>query len=164
MSTPLSRLNAMVHGHVQGVGYRMFVIEEARRLGLAGWVRNRSDGPAKCPGKPPSCVPHGFARNVVARGDPMVSAFVLLNVERNCIERVADELASLKHVSEVYSVSGRYDLIAIVLVQNVDELSVVVTHELLQIAGITHSETMLAFRAYSRYDLERLFSIGATDM
>lgn len=34
----------MVHGHVQGVGYRMFVIEEARRLGLTGWVRNRSDG------------------------------------------------------------------------------------------------------------------------
>lgn len=94
----------------------------------------------------------------------MVSAFVLLNVERNCIERVADELASLKHVSEVYSVSGRYDLIAIVRVQNVDELSIVVTHELLQIAGITHSETMLAFRAYSRHDLERLFSIGATDM
>lgn len=94
----------------------------------------------------------------------MVSAFVLLNVERNRIERVADELASLKHVSEVYSVSGRYDLIAIVRVKNVDELSSVVTHELLQVEGITHSETMLAFRAYSRHDLERLFSIGADDM
>ncbi len=94
----------------------------------------------------------------------MVSAFVLLNVERNRIERVADELASLKHVSEVYSVSGRYDLIAIVRVKNVDELSGVVTHELLQVEGITHSETMLAFRAYSRHDLERLFSIGADDM
>jgi DNA-binding Lrp family transcriptional regulator len=93
----------------------------------------------------------------------MVSAFVLLNVERNRIERVADELASLIHVSEVYSVSGRYDLIAIVRVKNVDELSGVVTHELLQVEGITHSETMLAFRAYSRHDLERLFSIGADD-
>jgi DNA-binding Lrp family transcriptional regulator len=94
----------------------------------------------------------------------MVSAFVLLNVERNRIESVADTLASLKHVSEVYSVSGRYDLIAIIRVKNVDELSGVVTHELLQVDGITHSETMLAFRAYSRHDLERLFSIGADDM
>ena len=94
----------------------------------------------------------------------MVSAFVLLNVERNRIERVADEMAGLKHVSEVYSVSGRYDLIAIVRVKSVDELSTVVTHELLQVEGITHSETMLAFRAYSRHDLERLFSIGADEV
>jgi acylphosphatase len=44
VSGPLSRLHAVVMGHVQGVGYRMFVIEEARRLELTGWVRNRSDG------------------------------------------------------------------------------------------------------------------------
>jgi DNA-binding Lrp family transcriptional regulator len=93
----------------------------------------------------------------------MVSAFVLLNVERSQIERVADKLASLKHVSEVYSVSGRFDLIAIVRVTNVEDLSAVVTQELLQVEGITHSETLLAFRAYSRHDLERLFSIGAED-
>jgi DNA-binding Lrp family transcriptional regulator len=91
----------------------------------------------------------------------MVSAFVLLNVERTRIEAIADELASLAQVSEVYSVSGRYDLIAIVRVADVDELSKVVTHEMLSVEGITHSETMLAFRAYSRHDLERLFSIGA---
>ncbi|HEY5958414.1 MAG TPA: Lrp/AsnC ligand binding domain-containing protein [Polyangiaceae bacterium] len=90
----------------------------------------------------------------------MVSAFVLLNVERTQIERIADELASLEQVSEVYSVSGRYDLIAIVRVPDVDDLSKVVTHEMLSIDGITNSETMLAFRAYSRHDLERLFSIG----
>ena len=91
----------------------------------------------------------------------MVSAFVLLNVERNQIERVADTLASLSHVSEVYSVSGRFDLIAIIRVADVEDLSRVVTQELLKVQGITHSETLLAFRAYSRHDLERLFSIGA---
>ena len=93
----------------------------------------------------------------------MVSAFVLLNVERQCIETIADQLAGLKHVSEVYSVSGRYDLIAIVRVTTIEELSTVVTHELLKVNGITHSETLLAFRAFSRHDLERLFSIGVDD-
>jgi DNA-binding Lrp family transcriptional regulator len=98
-----------------------------------------------------------------SRGRHMVSAFVLLKIERTQIEQVADKLASLKHVSEVYSVSGRYDLIAIVRVASVDDLSTVVTQEMLRVQGITHSETMLAFRAYSRHDLERLFSIGAED-
>ena len=38
------RLHAVVLGRVQGVGYRATTIDEARRLGLAGWVRNRVDG------------------------------------------------------------------------------------------------------------------------
>lgn len=90
----------------------------------------------------------------------MVTAFVLLNVSRNRIPAVADTLAGLPHVSEVYSVSGRYDLIAIVRVPNVDELSTVVTEEMLAVEGITNSETLVAFRTYSRHDLERLFAIG----
>lgn len=93
----------------------------------------------------------------------MVNAFVLLNVERNRIEEVADKLASLSHVSEVYSVSGRFDLIAIVRVADVESLSAVVTQEMLRVDGITHSETLLAFRTYSRHDLERLFSIGGEE-
>lgn len=91
----------------------------------------------------------------------MVTAFVLLNVERKLIEKVADQLAGLTHVSEVYSVSGRYDLVAIVRVAGVDDLATLVTKHLLQVEGITHSESMLAFRSYSRHDLEQLFSIGA---
>jgi DNA-binding Lrp family transcriptional regulator len=90
----------------------------------------------------------------------MVTALVLLNVERNRIDAVATTLADLAHVSEVYSVSGRYDLVVIIRVASVDQLSAVVTKELLHTEGITHSETMLAFRAYSRHDLESLFSIG----
>ncbi|HMA97115.1 MAG TPA: Lrp/AsnC family transcriptional regulator [Polyangiaceae bacterium] len=93
----------------------------------------------------------------------MVTAFVLLNVVRDRIVAVADALASLPHVSEVYSVSGRYDLLAVVRVPEVDDLSRVVTEEMLIVQGISHSETMLAFRAYSRFDLERLFSIGGDE-
>ena len=90
----------------------------------------------------------------------MVTAIVLLNVERTRINQVAEELAAMSHVSEVYSVSGRYDLIALIRVGDVDELSQVVTREMLSVAGITQSETMLAFRTYSRHDLEHLFGIG----
>jgi DNA-binding Lrp family transcriptional regulator len=90
----------------------------------------------------------------------MVTAIVLLNVERKRIEQVADTLAGLPHISEVYSVSGRYDLVAIIRVADVNDLSKVVTSEMLHVEGITHSETMLAFRAFSRHDLESLFAIG----
>jgi DNA-binding Lrp family transcriptional regulator len=90
----------------------------------------------------------------------MVTAIVLLNVQRTQIEQVADTLAGLPDVSEVYSVSGRFDLVAIIRVPNVDDLSKVVTKEMLRVEGITHSETMLAFRAFSRHDLESLFAIG----
>lgn len=90
----------------------------------------------------------------------MVTAFVLINVVRNRISQVADALATLPDISEVYSLSGRYDLLAVIRVTDVDQLSKIVTEELLLVEGITNSETMLAFRAYSRFDLERLFSIG----
>ncbi len=91
----------------------------------------------------------------------MVNAVVLLNVARNQINTVAEQLADLAQVSEVYSVSGRYDLIALVRVSNVEDLARVVTSEMAELEGIVHSETLLAFRAYSRHDLERLFSVGA---
>jgi DNA-binding Lrp family transcriptional regulator len=91
----------------------------------------------------------------------MVTAFALLNVVRNRITAVADTLSDLSEVSEVYSVSGRFDLVAIIRVSDVDELAKVVTEKLLVVDGITHSETLLAFRTYSRHDLERLFSIGS---
>ena len=90
----------------------------------------------------------------------MVTAIVLLNVERTRINQAAEELASIPQISEVYSVSGRYDLVALVRVGHVDELADLATRELLRVAGITHSETMLAFRSHSRHDLEHLFGIG----
>ena len=89
----------------------------------------------------------------------MVTSIILINAERTQINDVAEQLADIGSISEVYSVSGRYDLIAIVRVKTNEELSELVTNELKNIIGITHTETMLAFRAYSRHDLDAMFSI-----
>ena len=89
----------------------------------------------------------------------MVTSIILINAQRTQINDVAEQLADIESISEVYSVSGRYDLIAIVRVRTNEELSELVTNELKTVDGITHTETMLAFRAYSRHDLDAMFSI-----
>ena len=90
----------------------------------------------------------------------MVSAIVLLNVARGRINEVASEMAALAGVSEVFSVGGRYDLVAIIRVKTNDEMASLVTEQLLKVDGILESETLLAFRAFSRHDLESMFSLG----
>jgi DNA-binding Lrp family transcriptional regulator len=90
----------------------------------------------------------------------MVSAVVLLDVQRDRINEVAQKLVEVPGVSEVYSVAGQVDLVVIVRVKSNDELADVVTRELLKMPGILKSETLIAFRVLSRYDLERMFSIG----
>lgn len=90
----------------------------------------------------------------------MVTAIILVNADRLAINNVAEHLASVEGISEVYSVGGRYDLIAIVRVAHNDDLAELVTARLREIDGITHTETMLAFRAHSRHDLETMFSVG----
>lgn len=91
----------------------------------------------------------------------MVNAIVLMNVERDKVNEVAEKLAETQGVSEVYSVAGRYDLVAIIRVKSNEELADTVTNHMRNLKGILKTETMLAFRAYSRHDLERVFSIGA---
>jgi DNA-binding Lrp family transcriptional regulator len=90
----------------------------------------------------------------------MVSAIVLLTVEREKINRVAEAIAEFEGVSEVYSVAGRYDLAVIVRVRSNEDLARVVTERIRGIPDITSSETLISFRIYSRHDLERMFSIG----
>jgi DNA-binding Lrp family transcriptional regulator len=90
----------------------------------------------------------------------MVTAITLLNVERGKIDSVADQLVEIQGVSEVYSVSGQYDLIVIIRVKHTDDLADVVTEHIRKIEGIKQTETLLAFRAYSRHALEEMFSIG----
>ncbi len=90
----------------------------------------------------------------------MVSAIVLMKIQRNLINTVAEQLIDIDGVSEVYSVAGRYDLVAMIRVPDNDGLAAVVTEQMLQIDGITSSETLIAFRVFSSYDLERMFSIG----
>ena len=90
----------------------------------------------------------------------MVSAIVLLNVERDKVNTVAEKLADMAGISEVYSVAGRYDLVAIIRVKENEQLADIVTNHMLKIEGIIKSETLIAFRVFSRHDLENLFSIG----
>lgn len=90
----------------------------------------------------------------------MVNAIVLLNVEREKVNDVAEALVDLKGVSEVYSVSGQYDLVAIIRVKDNDELADTVTNHMRKLNSILNTETMLAFQAYSRHDLDSMFSIG----
>ena len=90
----------------------------------------------------------------------MVSSIVLINVERNRINAVAEELTQLKGVTEVFSVAGRYDLVAVLRVPDNEALADLVTSQALQVEGITHSETLIAFKVFSQHDLETMFSIG----
>lgn len=91
----------------------------------------------------------------------MVTGILLMNVERGRIKSVAEDLAGRPGVTEVYSVSGNYDLVALLRVPTNEAMAELVTEELAGVDGIEHTETMLAFRAYSRHDLEAMFSVGA---
>jgi DNA-binding Lrp family transcriptional regulator len=89
----------------------------------------------------------------------MVSGLVLLSLERERISEVAEELVKMPGVSEVYSVAGKYDLVAVVRVRDNEALADLITGRMLKVKGIVRSETMIAFKVYSRYDLERLFNL-----
>jgi DNA-binding Lrp family transcriptional regulator len=93
----------------------------------------------------------------------MVSAVVLMKVGPGEVNRVAEELAGLKGITEVFSVGGRFDLVAILRVPDNDALAALVTEHMLKVKGITDSETLIAFRVFSRHDLESMFSIGLDD-
>jgi DNA-binding Lrp family transcriptional regulator len=90
----------------------------------------------------------------------MVSAVILLVVEKSRINEVAEQLVELASITEVYSVAGQYDLVAVARVADNEAIATAVTNQMLKIEGIIRTETLIAFRAYSRYNLERMFSIG----
>lgn len=90
----------------------------------------------------------------------MVTAIVLIQAERTRIEEVAETLLELDEVKEVYSVAGEYDLVAIVRVREYEQMAQVVPGALGRIPGLQRTRTLMAFQAYSRHDLERLWSVG----
>ena len=90
----------------------------------------------------------------------MVNAIVLLNVERDKINTAAEQIAEMKGVSEVYSVGGRFDLVPVIRVKNNEQLAELVTGHMLRVEGIKTSETLIAFKVFSRHDLESMFAIG----
>lgn len=90
----------------------------------------------------------------------MVSAIVLLTIERDQINDVAHQLTDIKGISEVFSVAGQYDLVAVLRVPNNEALAELVTAKMLQVDGIIDSETLIAFKTYSKHDLEAMFEVG----
>ncbi len=90
----------------------------------------------------------------------MVTAIVLINARRDMISETAQELTKLGGVSEVYSVAGPYDLIAIIRAQDNEEMADIITGSMLRMVGIENTTTLVAFRTYSRHDLEHMFGLG----
>ena len=90
----------------------------------------------------------------------MITAIVLVHVEADRIPEVAEVIAALEGVSEVYSVTGQIDLITLVRVRNHDDVAAVVADKLNKVPGVQATETHIAFRAYSKHDLESAFSLG----
>ena len=91
----------------------------------------------------------------------MVSAFVFVQAEPARVADLASELADIDGVAEVYSVTGEEDLVAIVRVREHEDLADVVTRHIARCEGIVATRTLVAFRAYSRHDLEAMFDLGA---
>ena len=93
----------------------------------------------------------------------MISAIVLINAEVDRIPEVGAAIAEIDAVSEVYSVTGDIDLIAIVRVRQHEELADVIADRLNKVSGVLGTQTHIAFRTYSRHDLEAAFSLGLDD-
>ena len=90
----------------------------------------------------------------------MVTALVLLKVKRGRINNVGEKLAAMEGITDVFSVGGRYDLVAIIKVKDNESMAELVTEKMLHLKGIIDSETLIAFRAYARDEMESMFSIG----
>ena len=90
----------------------------------------------------------------------MVTALVVINVEKGQVPETADQLTRIGGVFEVYSVTGEYDLVAIVRVNQFEDLEEVVAVKIGQVPGIARTETLVAFKCYSPELVERMWQIG----
>lgn len=91
----------------------------------------------------------------------MITAIVFIKADVASIPEVAEKIAAIDGVSEVYSVTGDVDLIALVRVRHHDDIAEVIPDTINKVPGVRSTETHLAFRAYSTHDLEAAFSIGS---
>jgi len=87
-------------------------------------------------------------------------AIVLIAAERSALSTLGGELADIDGVAEAYSVTGDWDFVAILRLREHEQLARVVTDGIAQLSGVMKTQTMVAFEAYSRHDLEALFSVG----
>jgi DNA-binding Lrp family transcriptional regulator len=90
----------------------------------------------------------------------VITAIVLVRTAVDRVGEVAEEIADLPAVTEVYSVTGEFDLVAVVRVRAHDELAQVIPGRLNKVDGVLSTETHIAFRTYSRHDLESAFALG----
>ncbi len=90
----------------------------------------------------------------------MVNAVVLIQCEIDEIPEAAQAIAAIDGVSEVYSVAGEFDLVAVVRVNEHDHLAGVIPGGIAKVPGVARTETLIAFQVYSRHDLEAIFSVG----
>ena len=90
----------------------------------------------------------------------MTHAIVLIQAEGSALGTLGGELADIEGVAEAYSVTGEWDFVAILRLREQDQLAQVVTGRLSQLPGVRRTQTMVAFEAYSRHDLEAMFSVG----
>jgi DNA-binding Lrp family transcriptional regulator len=90
----------------------------------------------------------------------MTHAVVLIEAERDTLSTLGGALADIEGVAEAYSVTGEWDFVAIVRVPDHEQLADVVTGHITVLPGVVRTQTMVAFAAFSRHDLEAMFSIG----
>ena len=90
----------------------------------------------------------------------MITAIVFIKADVASIPEVAERIAALDGVSEVYSVTGHVDLIAMVRVRRHEDIAAVIADKVNKVPGVTSTETHIAFQTFSRHDLESAFSIG----
>ncbi len=90
----------------------------------------------------------------------MISALVLINAQRGQVNETAQSLLEIDGVAEVYSVTGEYDLVAMLRLQQYEDLADVVTNHMVQLPGILKTHTLMAFQCYSKADLQQAWDIG----
>jgi len=90
----------------------------------------------------------------------MINAIILINAERTKINDVAAQLVNLPGITDVYSVSGRFDLVAVIRFPNADDLAELITEQVIRIEGITKTESMVAFKTFSKSDLANMVELG----
>ncbi len=89
------------------------------------------------------------------------TAFVLVQAQQGALADLGERLADVEGVAEAYSVTGDWDFVAIVRLRRPEELARVVTTGIASVDGVGRTQTMMAFEAFSRHDLDALFDIGA---
>jgi DNA-binding Lrp family transcriptional regulator len=90
----------------------------------------------------------------------MITAFILITAEPGSVPALAERLLDVPGITEVYSVAGPYDLIAIARVKQHEDLAALVTAHAANLPGVMRTDTSIAFRAFSRRDLESIWEIG----